>query len=259
MHGAGRRLRQGRPRGGGRPARTAVRRREPDQRPDRDTDLAHDLSDDVEDRLRVDPRRRTTASRSRRDSLRELDRQALLHGLARMDLLRASVPAPHRPGSRRRVPRGRDHPGGSALHGDGLRLVPPRRRRSRLHPGPGLGQRPDHARGLCADRPVPGLRRRRTRGALRGSTRLRPGLRGGPPRAGLGEPGLAAPPQGRAMVRRAPPSRSSTRHGRGAPRDPGGHLRVPGREHHDPRASCGPDRSPDSDPGLLQRRASPTA
>ena len=51
------------------------------------------------------------------------------------------------------------HSGGCALHGNGVRLELPDRRRSRVHAGSGFGERPDHAGAVRADRALPGERR----------------------------------------------------------------------------------------------------
>ena len=55
-----------------------------------------------------------------------------------------------------------DHPGGGALHGDGVRVVVSDGWRPGLHAGAGGGERPDHAGGVRADCDVP------VRGGARG-------------------------------------------------------------------------------------------
>ena len=65
------------------------------------------------------------------------------------------------PGARERVHRRRDHPRRRAVHGDGVRLVVPLRRRPGLHARAGRGERPDHARRVRPDREVPACPARR--------------------------------------------------------------------------------------------------
>ena len=100
----------------------------------------------------VDSRRRPAAKGARGHARRELAGQALLDGLPRVALLQAPLPALDRSRPRRPVPGGGHHSRRCPLHGDGLRLVLPDRRRPGLHAGAGLGERPDHARRLRADR-----------------------------------------------------------------------------------------------------------
>ncbi len=115
----------------------------------------------------VDPRRRQAAPRPPRHALRELAGQAVLDGVPRLALLPARLLALDRAGAGRPVHRRRHHPRRRALHGDGLRLVVPLGRRSRLHARAGVGERPHHAGRLRADREAAGAGRGRPRSAVR--------------------------------------------------------------------------------------------
>ena len=195
----------------GRDARHGVRHREPHQHPDRHPHLADDLPDDAQDRLRVDPGRREAAGRARGHPRRELAGEALLDGLPRVALLPPRLHALDRPGAGERVHRGRHHPRRRALHGDGVRLVVPLGRRPGLHARAGGGERPHHAGRVRSGREVPGFGGLRPARALRGSPLLRPHLRGHPPRRGLHQPQRPHPAEGRGVVHRALPARSSSR------------------------------------------------
>ena len=156
-------------------------------------------------------RRAEEAEGPPRDALRELARQAVLDGLPRVALLQARLLGPHLAGARRPVHRRRHHPGGRPLHGDGLRLVVPHRRRPGLHARPGLRERPDHARPLRADRHVPRERREQPDGAVQGPPLQRRHVHRHPARPREPQPDAPPPREGNRVVRDALPGRSSTR------------------------------------------------
>ena len=104
-------------------------------------------------------------ARHRRHALHQLGGQAVLDGAARLAVHRLAVPAAAAGDADRFLHRRPDHPGGRALHGDGLRLVEPDTRRAEFHPVAGGAERRDHDRRLRADR-RPAARPFRDHGAV---------------------------------------------------------------------------------------------
>ena len=156
-------------------AEDGVRQGEPDQHPDRGPDLADDLPDDAQGGLHLDPRGAEAPEGADRHARRQLAGEAVFDGADRVSLLQAPVPALDRAGAGGPVPRRDHHPRGRAVHGDGLRLELPDGRGPGVHPGPGLGERPDHARPVRPDREVPDQRRVLADRPVHGA-RLRGGL-----------------------------------------------------------------------------------
>ena len=91
-------------------------------------------------------------ARHRRDPVRQLGRQAVLDGAARLALHRLAVPALPAGRPDQQLHRRADPARRRALHGDGLRLEQPVRRRAALHAEPGRAQRHHHGVRLRADR-----------------------------------------------------------------------------------------------------------
>ena len=100
-------------------------------------------------------------------AVRQLAGQAVQHGAPGLAVLPGAVPAADRRGAGQAVHRRRHHPGRGPLHGDGVRLELPDRRRSGLHAGAGGGQRPDHAGAVRPDRRLAGRRVRPGRAVQR--------------------------------------------------------------------------------------------
>ena len=211
LHGRRRDRRQAPSRADRSDPRARVRRGEPDQRPDRRPDLAHDLPDDAQDRLHEHPRREEEAEGPPRDALRELARQAVLDGVPRLAVLQARLLGAHLAGPRRPVHRRHHHPGGGPLHGDGLRLVVPHRRRPGLHARPGLRERPDHARPVRADRDASRERREQPDRAVQGPALQRRRLHRHPARARERLRGRSSSGRRGSSGSRSVSSRSSTR------------------------------------------------
>ena len=99
------------------------------------------------------------AARTARHAVRELAGEAVLHGADRLGVLPARFQPLDYAGRGGSVHRGHDHPGGGSVHGDGVRVELPHGRRPGLHAGAGLGERPDHAVAVRADRAASGQRR----------------------------------------------------------------------------------------------------
>ena len=93
---------------------------------------------------------RRHVQRHRRHAVRQLAGQALLDGASRLDFHppRVCAAAAGRPA--RQLHRRPDPAGRGALHGDGVRLEPPDRRRSALHALAGGPERHHHGGGLRA-------------------------------------------------------------------------------------------------------------
>ena len=91
-----------------------------------------------------------------RHSVRELGGQALLHGSSRLAFLPARVFAASSAQRSGPIHCRLHHSCRGSVHGDGVRLEPPDRRRPGLHAGSGLCKRPDHAGAVRADRAVSG-------------------------------------------------------------------------------------------------------
>jgi hypothetical protein len=119
---------------------------------DRRAGLAHDRADAAQDRSRRARRDREPLARDRDDDRRELARQAVLDGAPRLGVRRASLPAVAAGRPDRWLHRRSHSAGGGAVHGHGLRLVEPGRRRAAFHALAGGAQRYDHGGGLRADR-----------------------------------------------------------------------------------------------------------
>ena len=114
--------------------------------------LADDHSDAAQDRPRGAKGSDQALARRRRDGRRQLAGEAVLDGAAGLAVRRASVPAVPARRSTRRLYRRSDPAGGGALHGDGVRLVEPRRGRAAFHAVASRAERLHHDRGLRADR-----------------------------------------------------------------------------------------------------------
>ena len=129
-------------RGDGRRGQSACRR----------AGLAHDHPHAAQDRPCGPRAGQGALARDRGDGRHQLAGEALLHGVARLALYLASVPALPASGPDRRLYRRIDPACGRALHGHGLRLVEPRRRRAAFHAVAGRPQRQHHGHRLRADR-----------------------------------------------------------------------------------------------------------
>ncbi len=103
-------------------------------------DLAHDYSDDDEGRLRFGAGCRTEAEGAADHVVRELDRQAIFHGLPRLGVLSRSLFVMDNSIGGRSIHRGLHHPGSRPLHSDGLCLELPDRWRSGPHAGASVGE-----------------------------------------------------------------------------------------------------------------------
>ena len=110
-----------------------ARRGRPGQPAGGGADLADDHPDAAEDRFRRAAPGEGALARHRRDAVHQLGGQAVLDGAARLAVHRLAVPAVAAGRPDRQLHRRADHPRRRALHGDGLRLVEPVRRRAALH------------------------------------------------------------------------------------------------------------------------------
>ena len=120
----------------------------------------------------------------------QLADQALHHGGTRRAVLQLPVRRPDPAGRRAVLHRRPDPPGRGALHRHGVRLVADDPRRRELHPGPGLGERPDHDLRLRAHR-RPAAGRHRHRRALGDPAAVGGALRRHSARRWLPHPALA--------------------------------------------------------------------
>ena len=119
--------------------------------------LADDHPDAAEDRLRRARPGARALARRRRHAVHQLGGEAVLDGVAGLDIHRAPVRAMAAVRANPFLYRRPHSAGGGALHGDGVRVVEPVRRRAALHPEPGRAQRRHHDVCLCAaGRPAAG-------------------------------------------------------------------------------------------------------
>ena len=127
--------------------------------------LADDHPDAAEDRLRRARRGAPALARRRRHPVHQLGGKTVLDGAPGFAVHRPSVRAMAAVGANSVLYRRPHSAGGSALHGDGVRVVEPVRGRAALHPEPGRAQRRHHGvRVRAIGRAL--ARRRLDRGAM---------------------------------------------------------------------------------------------